>query len=392
MSQPPLDLPAPTAERIVQPPTVTKAPPTGRKFPCPACGARLDFDPNVTGLKCPYCGYTEVIERDDSVEVSERDYGDYLNREEGKGKAITGRSTQTRCPGCGAIVLLEDKVATENCPFCSTHLESKPEDAKSMIPPESLLPFRVDLRKARAQFTDWLHGLWFAPNELRTVANLGQLNGVYLPYWTYDTMTYTRYTGQRGVNYTTTETYTETGSDGRSETKTRTVVRTQWFYVSGEVQHFFDDVLVCGSKSIPVDLVDDLPPWDLEKLDPFRPEYLSGFKTERYAIGLKEGFATAKTIMESTIDTLIRHDIGGDHQRIDTKQTRYSAITFKHLLLPMWIAVYRYHEATFQILVNGRTGKVTGYRPYSWSKIAGWVMLATMLLAVIAFVVMKMQH
>ena len=67
-----------------------------------------------------------------------------------------------------------------------------------MIAPESVLPFQVDLRAARNAFTTWLGSLWFAPSELKKVANLGQLAGVYLPYWTYDTMTYTFYEGQRG--------------------------------------------------------------------------------------------------------------------------------------------------------------------------------------------------
>jgi hypothetical protein len=91
--------------------------------------------------------------------------------------------------------------------------------------------------------------------------------------------------------------------------------------------------------------------------------------------------------MQPTIDTLICQDIGGDHQRIDSKRTRYSGITFKHLLLPIWVAVYRYQEKTFQVLVNGRTGRVTGYRPYSWWKIAGLVFLIAIVIILITTLV-----
>jgi len=376
--------PIPVAMPVKKAPVVTAAPPAGRKYPCLSCGARLDFDPAVRGMKCPYCGYVEDVERDDAAEVVERDYGDYLDREESKGKAIEGRSSQTTCPGCGAVVLLEDKVATEKCPFCATHLETKPEAATGMIPPESLLPFSVELRKAREAFTKWLEGLWFAPTELKKVANLGQLSGIYLPHWTYDAMTYSVYDGQRGDNYQDTEYYTETRPDGSTERRSRTVTRIRWYSVSGEVRHFFDDVLVCASKSLKRDLVEDLGEWRLDKLEPFNPSYLSGFKTERYAVGLKEGLKEAKQIMEPKIISLINQDIGGDHQRIDNKRTRYSGITFKHLLLPVWVAVYRYHEKTFQILVNGRTAKVTGYRPWSTMKI---VRLVAMVVAAIAIVV-----
>ena len=211
-----------------KPPTVTKAPPAGRKFPCPACGAKLDFDPSSRELKCPYCGHTEVIQPA-STTVEEHDFEAYLKHHAGVDvTAIAGHSQQVRCPGCGAVVLLEDKVATDRCPYCSTHLENQPEKAEVMIPPESLLPFAVDQRQARAAFLLWIAGRWFAPSELKQLADLGQLSGVYVPFWTYDAMTYTHYTGQRGDDYQETERYTETDADGNTVSKTRSVTRTRW--------------------------------------------------------------------------------------------------------------------------------------------------------------------
>ncbi|HET6573717.1 MAG TPA: hypothetical protein VFG68_08965 [Fimbriiglobus sp.] len=381
----PSDLPR--AKPVVKEPTVTNAPPAGRKFPCPQCGARLDFDPSARGLKCPFCGFNEEITRDADAKVAEGDYQDYLAREESKGKAIPGRSTETKCTGCGAVVLLEDKVATDHCPFCGTHLVTRPEVARDMVPPEAVLPFAVDLRGARGSFDRWLRGLWFAPSALKRVAALGQLTGVYLPFWTYDAMTYTFYDGRRGDDYQETEWYTAI-VNGKSEQRSRTVTRTRWTSVSGEVDHFFDDVLVCSSASLPADLIDDLGHWRLDEMEPFQPAYLSGFTTERYALGLREGFTTAKGLMQPTIVSLIREDIGGDHQRIDDTKTRYSAVTFKNVLLPVWVAVYRYQERTFQVLVNGRTGRVTGYRPWSFWKIAALVALVLVVMGVIFGLVM----
>jgi DNA-directed RNA polymerase subunit RPC12/RpoP len=382
----------PVAKRVVKEPTVSKPPPAGRKFPCPSCGARLDFDPNARGLACPYCGYRQKIAQLADAEVKEQDYEAYLFREEAHGERVEGRSTQTRCTGCGAVVLLEDKVATDRCPFCNTHLENTHESAEKMIRPEGVLPFAVDLRTARDAFTRWLEGLWFAPTELKKVAALGQLSGVYLPYWTYDSMTYTVYDGQRGDDYQDTRYVTQRLADGTTREVAQTVTRTEWTNVSGEVQHFFDDVLVCGSKSLPGDLLDDLGDWQLPKVVPFQPAYLSGFKTERYAVGLKDGFGVAKGMMEPTILSLIRRDIGGDHQRIVRKRTTYSAVTFKHLLMPVWVAVYRYHDRTFQVLVNGRTGRVTGYRPWSASKIVALILLIAVVVALVMVLVMAFKR
>src|SRR5262249_9700549 len=192
-----------------------------------------------------------------------------------------------------------------------------------------------------------------------------------------------------GDDYQATETYTETDADGNTSTKTRTVTRTNWTWVSGEVQHFFDDVLVCGSRSVPSDLVTTLEPWDLDKLAPFKAEFLASFTTERYAVGLEEGFGIARTIMDGTIRQLCCQDIGGDHQRLDEGNTKHLGVTFKHWLLPVWLASYRYRDKLFQILVNARTGEVVGRRPYSVAKIVSLIVAIVLAAALIFFVVSR---
>jgi predicted RNA-binding Zn-ribbon protein involved in translation (DUF1610 family) len=387
----PPPLPQATKPPEERAPSLSKAPPKGKLFPCLNCGAKVEFDPRERALKCPYCGHTSKVE-EGGGEVEERDFNEYASKlVTGGVRGIEGRSTQTKCTGCGAMVLLEDKVVTENCPFCSTHLENKPEAVEGMLPPESLIPFKVDLRHARESFDGWLSGLWFAPSELKKIANLGQLNGCYLPYWTYDAMTYTKYRGMRGDDYQETEYYTERDANGNEVQKSRTVTKTHWYSVSGEVQHFFDDVLVCGSQSIPEHLISGLEPWDTGELEPFQDAFLAGLKTERYAVDLKKGLTIAKDMMQPTIHDLIRRDIGGDHQRIEATDTRYLGVTFKHCLLPVWIASYRYQEKLFQILINGRTGKVSGERPYSFWKIFGLVAVILLIVGTIIAVVMAAQ-
>lgn len=382
MSSPASSQPAPEQ----RPPGTTRLPPAGRKFPCPQCGAKLDFDPAAHSLVCPYCGHAVVIEPDNK-EVRERDYDGYLERIAGTESTIAGRSSQVSCPGCGAVILLQDDVATDRCPYCATHLENKPEAAEAMIPPEGILPFTVTLRQAIASFNEWISSRWFAPSGLYKLANLGLLSGMYVPFWTYDSMTYTHYTGQRGDDYTTTETVQVTNAQGETETRTQQVVRTRWTNVSGRVEHFFDDVLVCGSKSLAAWEVQQLSPWELTALEDFRAEYLSGFKTERYAVGLKEGFEHARAIMDGEIRRLCEHDIGGNHQRLDTVHTQHVGITFKHILLPVWLGAYRYQNKSFRVLVNARTGRVTGSRPYSALKITLFVaaIVLTVLLAFLIF-------
>lgn len=367
---------------------------TGRKFPCPGCGAKLDFDPSQRALKCPYCGYAEPI--DPTAEtVRERDWEQYWACANNQGSTIAGRSSEVQCKACAAVVLLEDKVVTDTCPYCGNDLENRPVTAEVMILPEGILPFKVELARAKDAFRQWVAARWFAPGDLRHLADLGQLHGIYVPFWTFDSMTYTHYTGQRGDNYQELETYLdhetymETDSQGhtvtrtRPVTKTRMVTRIRWSPASGDVEEFFDDVLVCASRSIPEDLMRELGPWDKQNYEPFQPEFLAGFQTERYTIDLAPGFDVARGLMDGKIRRLCCQDIGGDHQQLSSVDTQHTAITFKHVLQPVWLAPYRYRDRLYRIAVNARTGEVVGTRPYSFWKIAFAILLALGIVAAI---------
>ena len=158
--------------------------------------------------------------------------------------------------------------------------------------------------------------------------------------------------------------------------RTRTVTRVRWTRVEGTVSRFFDDVLVGAAHTLPRQITDRLAPWDLRDLKPYKDEYLSGFASEIYQIELDEGFDRAREIMNQVIRTDVARDIGGDAQRIHHLDTRHGNTTFKHLLLPVWSAEFSYKDRTYVFVVNGRTGKVAGERPYS-----GWKLLLAGLLA-----------
>jgi hypothetical protein len=68
-------------------------------------------------------------------------------------------------------------------------------------------------------------------------------------------------------------------------------------------------------------------------------------------------------------------------------KTHYSAITFKHLLLPVYAGAYRLNQKVFQVVVNGRTGEVQGDRPYSVWKITLFISTILLVLGVIYLLV-----
>jgi hypothetical protein len=158
--------------------------------------------------------------------------------------------------------------------------------------------------------------------------------------------------------------------NGRSEQREQRVQKTRWSPASGNVSRRFDDVLVIASTSLPVRLGDGLEPWDLSALQGYSPDYLAGFQAEGYTVALAEGHQTGRAKMDAVIYQDVRRDIGGDEQRVDNIESDYARETFKHILLPVWMAAYKYGGKSYQFLVNGQTGEVQGQRPWSVWKIA----------------------
>ena len=164
------------------------------------------------------------------------------------------------------------------------------------------------------------------------------------------------------------------------------VPKIRWRRVRGRVARFFDDVLVLASRSLPKRYTDALQPWDLSALTPYQPEFLAGFRAEAYTVALEEGHAEARAQMARVIERDVRFDIGGDRQRIHDIRTDVSDVTFKHILLPVWLAAYKYRGKSYRFVVNGQTGRVQGERPWSAIKIAVAVVLGLLLAGAAGFV------
>lgn len=347
-----------------------------RRFPCESCGAVLAFTPGTTILQCAHCGgKTPIPESAAAVEES-----DYHAQLAALAQAAPTQANPTlKCDACAAEVERPPNVTSLSCPFCGSPIVAR-DLCPTRIKPSALLPFAISRQDAIERYRRWIHGLWFAPSALKRFARQDEpIVGLYCPYWTYDCSATTRYTGFRGEHY-----YVTVGS-GKNR---RTERRTRWYPAAGTVHNRFDDVLVLASHSLPRDKADALEPWDLKRLVPYDDAYLAGFRAETYQIDLEQGFEQARHLMAGVIDTTIRRDIGGDVQRITSRSTRYDNITFKHILLPVWLSAYRYKGRVYRFLVNARTGEVQGQRPYSWVKIAA--ALAT-LLALAAIFVLLMQ-
>jgi ribosomal protein S27E len=350
-----------------------------QQFPCSSCGAKLEYSPGVAKLKCPYCGSEEEIPTDDDAPgVEEIAYTPEIPKPELS--QLAANAIEVSCPGCRARVTFVPPEIAGKCPFCGTGIVAKGEAAHPVITPGGILPAQVSDKDAKVAVQRWINSRWFAPTALKQLAQKEGVQGVYLPFWTCDSQTYSTYSGDRGDYYYRTKSVQRTNSNGETEWVEEEVRETRWHWVSGQVDRWFDDVLIVGTKQIPEEKLDKLAPWDLSHLVPYSPAYMAGFKAQRAQVEVNEAIAKAKQVMTGTIDGDVRDDIGGDEQRVHSIDTQYQDITYKHILMPVWISAYRYRNKQYQVIVNAQTGEVLGERPWSVEKIAAAVIAAVLVI------------
>ncbi len=346
------------------------------RYPCAQCGADLRYAPGQTQLVCDHCGHVQDIAPAPPRRKA-RALGEIplaLGLADDLPPDAVEEVRSTSCPNCGAVIEFQGASHATDCPFCATPVVVD-TGARRHIKPQAVVPFALTEDQARDALTKWLGSLWFAPNGLLEYTRKGRrMAGIYVPFWTFDADSASRYSGQRGEHYYETRTVT-VNVNGRSEQRQEQVRHTRWHPVSGQVSRFFDDMLVMASNSLPRRLGEELTPWDMGQIVGYSPDFLAGFQAEGYTVTLADGHGLARERMARIIEEDVRRNIGGDEQRITSIDSRFDGESFKHILLPIWTAAYKYSGKSYQFMVNGQTGEVQGQRPYSWWKI-GFAVLA----------------
>ena len=323
----------------------------------------------------------KTIEIAEDSKVSENDFAamvEKLRRQHQEGHEDDESAENehaVRCGACGAEVVFQGTLTSSECPYCACPLQrDKIHDAPTRIPVDGVLPFQITEPDAAGRLRQWVQSLWWAPNQFLRDGASGKFNGIYLPYYTFDTQTDTAYSGQRGDYY-----YVTVG-EGKDQRQER---RISWSFRSGRFQRFFDDVLIVAVKAENEALLRSLEPWPLKNCLPFTQQVLAGFYARTYDVTLEDGFGVARQRIEGELTSDVRQRIGGDEQSISSQRTHYSDVTFKHLLLPVWLMAYRYKEKSYRVIINAVTGEVSGERPYSLFKIMAAVLTIAAIVGVI---------
>jgi ribosomal protein S27E len=335
-----------------------------QKLACPACGGEAQWNPAKQALVCAYCGTESPYTLKANGEVVEHDLVTALKAVPLSARGWQGDRRAVRCQHCQAISVFSGAQQGKACDFCGSTALVAFEETGDIIRPETLLPFAVDEPSARERVRKWYGSRWWAPNNLNQKALTDTLHGVYLPYWTFDAQVGARYTAEAG-------TYFQNSQNKRE---------VRWRQVSGRIDHFFDDTLVCASRGVHPQLVRAVEPFPTssERLKPYDPGYLSGWTVERYQLDLVGAAQQGRQRMLDAARQMCANAIQADTLRNLQVDAQFDEQTFKHVLLPIWLVGYRYGARDFQVVINGATGQVAGEYPKSWVKI-GFAVLAAAL-------------
>ena len=348
-------------------PAPEEKPDETRTFKCRYCGGVISYSATQRQLTCPYCDRVQEIAAEE-VGQAAAEFEFTLSAME---QARYGWGEERRelvCESCGAVVTVAPDVLTSTCAFCGSNRVLARSAAGDVLRPTSLIPFVVDQTRCQAQVTEWLGRGWMHPPELGSVRALREMTGVYLPFWTFDA--HVRADWKAEVGTARTKRYRSGG-----EWKTRTVI--DWNWRSGRVRLPINDYLGPGTAQVSRVILRKVAPFDLHGLVEYDPGYLAGWQAKTYDVLLPQAWEIAKEEMRERAKRACYSDTGSSHVRNFRMTADFADERWRYVLLPVYLASYHFDDRTFQVMVNGQTGKVAGQKPVVWLRV--WLAIAAML-------------
>jgi len=311
---------------------------TALPFKCPSCGSYMVYKAATYNLECTNCKATKALDVKSYNFSNKHPFGEV---------SLDNTIRVVDCFGCGADIEFEEFMLSRRCPYCKTPLVTKPLNSP---PPSAIIPFFINQDEAREIFKKWLGSLWFAPNELKKLLDFEhQFLATYIPYFSFDSSTYSQYSGYRGDAYYVTVNK-RVIIDGREQIVQVQERRIRWTPVSGSVSRDFFNVLVDAKKEISP-IIKHLN-FDLNLLVDFNPSFFSGYVGYEYNKTTNEAFNEAKKYMQSVIYKDVLWDIGGDEQRVEFIDTQYSNKKFDIFMMPLFLGKFRYKNKDYSVIIE----------------------------------------
>ena len=329
---------------------------------CSNCGGSMVFSPTYQALKCEHCDTIVDIETSkDVMEIAlEKAFANF-NQWDKEQKVY-------RCESCGAQVIINSKTHATTCPYCNAPHVVKTEELIG-LKPNAVYPFLLTEQQAVDNAFVWAKKKLFAPRRFKKNLRAENVKGVYEPCFTFDSQSISYYSGRIGKRRTRV-----VGSGKNRRTETYIV----WRNISGTFTRGFDDITINTTSTYTQKTLEKLLPYDANTLVNFEQKLLTGYIAKRHEKDLQTCWNDAKNLMDNVLRNEILGQYSYDVVSYLNVDTTHCSVTYKYVLLPVYIINYNYRGKNYSVYVNGNTGKVTGKTPISPLKVAMTVLLGAL--------------
>jgi len=322
---------------------------------CPACGAKITFNPKNQMWDCEYCGSKFTLEEmKKHNNASNKEANDNKEYPQKKDKFKTENIDSYRCKSCAAEVLADENTTATFCVYCGNTAILKEKITNSRVP-SKIIPFKKVKEDAVTAFKNISKGKPLMPKLFNNQQNIEKISGVYIPFWTYDLQV------KGNIEFNCID--IKSWSDYNYQYTKKDI------YLSKRSASMnFYSILVDASSRFDDNLMDSIEPFDYKELTDYNHAYLSGFLAEKYDVESNKALERANlramnTAIEVTENTVIHQTktIANNNLEIKELETDY-------ILLPVWMVNIKYKNKYYTFAMNGQTGKIIGDIPIDIGK------------------------
>ncbi|RMG22068.1 MAG: hypothetical protein D6730_17185 [Bacteroidetes bacterium] len=334
---------------------------------CPSCGAEtLGYNEGKKKLTCTNCGFDMALP-DNAFRVAEQPLSGHVfwkRLEMGLERA----GKDFRCATCKSVISVDETVQQFHCPFCLSEEGSEEDIHSTVVRPAGIVPFNIPQKRALELLKKYIGRDLLFPPAIYEVLQPEHVRGVYVPYWGHKVAA--RATWYIFAGYKPTE-----------EQEEWTDEELRWVPKNVYYEQTFEEVFIPASKGIAEKLLQQV--FDMEeeefykdlksKIVPFNEQYLEAFDCELYQKDLESGLKTVDGILDKKIegsclerafDEGIQKHIPIDFPELPALSASKQGLAFRHVLLPVWLAVFKHNGKTYPFVVNGINGKTAGEKPF----------------------------
>jgi hypothetical protein len=267
------------------------------------------------------------------------------------------------------VIILPPGQTADSCPYCGSNRFITSTTLMELVDPQVIALFKIDPQKAEESIKTWLGKGVLSPDNLASSHAGIRLHPAYYPFWIFEGTLEVPWFCDVNV--------------GSSRLP-------QWEAHSGSQFEMFKHVLIPGIRKMsPADIA-GIEPFNLSDLVEFSPDFLAGWVALTYDHPLADASLLAREKVlkkvKLTLSSLV--ELNHPKRNFSTGAGKWSGLTYKLALLPIYIGNYAFQGKPYRLFINGQTGKVGGKKPVDNLKLAMLSIAGFLLLIVILVVIL----